>query len=222
MCVDIPLLASRLHFLLLFSLHCSVLSPLEIFSFCASVARPSWPNTTPRLPSAGPEALNICPPPAFPLPVLFYSAAFDRRLLLSPASGCRFWLPFCTTFQRVPDCLFFFTTHGGHLCPIHASTLLHRGWEVGFFTAFLFHSSGLMSIYPAHPLLHPWFKKLLFHYASCSDKNQVGVIFCCSLFVSIRVHPPARTSSIRGSRSWVFNCSPVFPLYLQEMNTLWP
>jgi len=60
------------------------------------------------------------------------------------ASGCRFWLPFCTTFQSVPNCSCRFTdspftTHGGlneglrflsvsicvHLCPSVDGNLLH-------------------------------------------------------------------------------------------------
>ncbi len=123
------------------------------------MARTTRRNTTPRLPSAGPEALSPVLPPLLASRSIFF-CRFSLPFLVA-VSRCRFWLPFCTTSQCVPDCPSRFTTHGGHLCPSTPLRSSIRGSRSCFFT---------MPRVATEPR---------------------GVIFCCSLFVSIRVHPCA-------------------------------
>ncbi len=134
------------------------------------MARTTRRNTTPRLPSAGPEALSPVLPPLPASRSIFFCRFYCHFY-------CRFWLPFLVAvLHDFPACARLpFTIHYSRRSPV--------------------------SIHPA-TLLHPWFKKLLFHYASRSDRTKRSYF----LLLTIRVHS-CPSVCIRGSGSWVFHCS---------------
>ena len=76
---------------------------------------------------------------------------------------------------------------------------------------FTVHCSLSVSIHPA-ALLHPWFKKLLFHYASRSDRTKRSYF----LLLTIRVHHPAYAPPSVVTIKLLFPCSSRIRLNQEE------